>query len=98
MAQRALSTEANKSGSAAVTRVKHSVHPASLRHAPAAPVLRMPSQYTTHDVELLLEVIWNMFTESQARKLRVTVPWDDSDEPQTMVLADVAALLESWLA
>jgi hypothetical protein len=42
-------------------------------------------------------VIYAMFTETQAHKLRVAVPWDESEEPETLVLADLAALIESWL-
>jgi hypothetical protein len=57
----------------------------------------MPPQYTTRDVALLLEALWSMFTQSQAQRLMVAVPWDDTDEPRRMVLADLAALLERWL-
>jgi len=38
-----------------------------------------------------------MFTQSQAQRPIVAVPWDDTDEPRRMVLADLAALLERWL-
>ena len=41
--------------------------------------------------------MWGMFTQSQAQRLMVAVPWDDTDEPRRMVLADLAALLERWL-
>jgi hypothetical protein len=57
----------------------------------------MPAHYAPRDVEMLLEALWAMFTESQARKLVVSVPWEEHEEPQRMVLADLAALLESWL-
>ncbi len=97
MAQRAISTEANKSGSAAVTRGKHGQRSARLRVVSSPTVLRRPARYTDHDLELLLEVFFTMFTETQSRKLRVAVPWDDTEEPETLVLADLAALIESWL-
>jgi RNase H-fold protein (predicted Holliday junction resolvase) len=48
-------------------------------------------------VELLLTAIWNMFTEHQARRVVVAVPWDESDEPAQMALSKLAELLESWL-
>jgi hypothetical protein len=57
----------------------------------------MPPQYSSREVELLLETLWSMFTESQAKRLVVSVPWDDSEEPQQIMLADLAATLESWL-
>jgi hypothetical protein len=60
-------------------------------------MLRIPPQFGTRDVELLLETLWGMFTESQARRLEVMVPWDDSEEPRRMALADLAALMESWI-
>jgi hypothetical protein len=58
----------------------------------------MPVRYSAHEVEVLLDALWGMFTESQAHHLEVRVPWDEADEPRRMVLADLAALLESWLA
>jgi len=98
MDRRAATAEANRSGTRAVARGKHSsvaVRPCQ-RRSPI--VLRMPVQYSAHEVEVLLDALWGMFTESQARQLEVQVPWDEADEPQRMVLADLAALLERWLA
>ncbi len=97
MTQRAAATEANKSGSHAVEKGKHRKAVARLRPISSAKVLRRPPQYSDHDIDLLLVVFYQMFTETQSRKLRVALPWDDSAEPETMMLADVAALLESWL-
>jgi hypothetical protein len=48
-------------------------------------------------VELLLTALWNMFTEHQARRVKVAVPWDDSDEPAQLAVSELAELLESWL-
>jgi hypothetical protein len=91
--------EANRSGLHAVAKGNKHGRRAAHLHATSSPVvLRMPPRYAPHDVELLLEALWAMFTESQARKLVVSVPWDEQEEPQCMVLADLAALLESWLA
>jgi hypothetical protein len=93
--------EANRSGLRAVAKGHKHGRRAARSHETSSPVvLRMPPQYAPHDVELLLEALWAMFTESQARKLVVSVPWgsgDEQEEPQRMVLADLAALLESWL-
>jgi hypothetical protein len=38
-----------------------------------------------------------MFTESQARRTQVAVPWDDADDPQRMTVTELTTLLESWL-
>lgn len=96
---RAALAEANRSGLHAVAKGhKHGRRAARFHETSSSVVLRMPSQYTPHDVELLLEALWAMFTETQARKLMVNVPWDEHEEPQQIVLADLAALLESWLA
>lgn len=95
--QRAKLTEANKSGSVVVRRGKHSSDIARLHNVSSPKVLRRPPQYSDHDLDLLLEVMFTMFTETQARKLRVALPWDDSGEPETMLLGEVAALIESWL-
>ena len=96
MAQRTTVTEANKRGIPAVRGTKHSV--SFQRLQPTHPVvLRMPVQYSVRDVEVLLDALWQMFTESQAKKLKVTMPWDESDEPQQIMLSDLAALLESWI-
>lgn len=97
MAGRVAVAEAKRSGSLTVARGKHSAHVTCIRHVSSPVVLRMPPQYASRDVELLLEALWAMFTESQARKLVVNVPWDESEEPSQMVLADLAALMESWL-
>ncbi len=88
--------EANKSGFPAVKMGMHRNEAARSSRPLAPKVYRMPSKYTMHDLELLLEVLYMMFTETQSRKLRVAVPWDDSDDPEMMVLADLVALLESW--
>jgi hypothetical protein len=90
-------TEAKKSGRTAVVAGKHGSHPASIGLASTPSIWRMPPQYSTRDVALLLEALWSMFTQSQAQRLMVAVPWDDTDEPRRMVLADLAALLERWL-
>ena len=89
--------EANRSGSHAVKRGKHSSRSACLHVVASPPVLRRPPQYSDHDLELLLAVFYTMFTETQARKFRVALPWDDSAEPDTVLLGEVAALIESWL-
>jgi hypothetical protein len=57
----------------------------------------MPLHYTSRDVTLLLNALWTMFTQSQAERLLVALPWDESDEPRQMVLAELAQVLESWL-
>jgi hypothetical protein len=57
----------------------------------------MPSDYSPEFVQRLLDSLWNMFTETQAQKLIVSVPWDTSEQPSQMRLADLATLLESWL-
>jgi len=96
---RAALAEANRSGLHAIAKGHKRGRRAARSHETSSPVvLRMPAHYTPHDVELLLEALWAMFTESQAHKLMVSVPWDEQEEPQCMVLADLAALLESWLA
>ncbi len=96
---RAALAEANRSGLHAVAKGnKHGRRAARFYETTSPIVLRMPPQYTPHDIELLLEALWAMFSESQARKLLVSVPWDEHEEPQHMVLADLAALLESWIA
>lgn len=97
MAGRVVMTEANRSGSRAIARGKHGSHATRIRQTSPVVVLRMPPQYSPHDIEQLLDALWVMFTESQARKLVVNVPWDESEEPSQMVLADLAALMESWL-
>jgi hypothetical protein len=98
MAQRAVVTEANKRGLHADKMGKHGQHTArSSSFSPVLRVRRRPAKYSDHDLELLLEVIFAMFTETQSRKLRVAVPWDDTEEPETLVLADLATLIESWL-
>ena len=97
MTQRKTQTEANKSGSNAVMQGKRSKRSIQKVVKPSPSVLRMPAKYTVRDVEVLLDAQWQMFTESQAQKLKVAMPWGESDEPQQMVLADVAATLESWL-
>jgi hypothetical protein len=90
--------EANRSGLHAVAkRNKHGRRAARSYEVSSPVVLRMPPHYAPRDVELLLEALWAMFTESQARKLIVSVPWDDHEESQQIVLADLAALPESWL-
>lgn len=94
--RRVAGAEANRRGSRAVLRGRHSSSTARSRYR-TPPMLRMPPQWGTRDVELLLEMLWGMFTESQARRLEVTVPWDDSEEPRRMALADLAALMESWI-
>jgi hypothetical protein len=97
MRRRAALTEAKRSGRAAVIVGKHSSYAARTAHTAPSLLVRMPPQYTTRDVALLLEALWSMFTQSQAQRLMVAVPWDDTDEPRRMVLADLAALLERWL-
>jgi hypothetical protein len=98
MARRVTLTEANKGGSIAVVMGKRgSLHTRS-QHAASAPVLRMPSNYSERDVEVLLSALWNMFTETQARKVRVTVPWDDSEDAPLMTVTELATLLEGWLS
>ena len=97
MVRRAATTEANMSGSVVVTRGKHSSSAAHVHPLSSPKVLRRPPQYSDHDLDLLLEVLFTMFTETQARKLRVALPWDDSAEPETMLLGKVAALITSWL-
>jgi hypothetical protein len=96
MARQNIRPEANKSGFNAVKMGMHRTEAARSSRSPAPKIYRMPAKYTMHDLELLIEVLFMMFTETQSRKLRVAVPWDDSDEPETMVLADLVALLESW--
>jgi hypothetical protein len=101
MVRRVASAEANKSGTRAVARGKHGSRAARPHHAPTPAALRMPAQYSTRDVELLLDALWGMFTQSQARQLEVQVPWDEGEgeeEPQRIRLADLAAQMESWLA
>lgn len=96
MAQRAMRTEAKKSGTDAVTRGMH--RSTSLRSRQAMPpMVRMPSNFTTRDVEVILEALWHMFTEAQARKLVVAAPWDDSDDPPRMTLSAVAAVFAHWV-
>ena len=95
---RAKTTEANTSGIHAAVTGRRSNRPARSRLAPSPIVLRMPSNYTARDVEVILDALWKMFTESQARKVKVLVPWDDSEEPQQMTVVDLATLLESWIA
>jgi hypothetical protein len=97
VARRVAMAEANRSGLRAVAKGKHGSRAIRGLAAPSSVVLRMPPQYSLHDVELLLDALWAMFAESQARKLLVNVPWDNSEEPSQMVLADMAALMESWL-
>jgi hypothetical protein len=97
VARRVSDTEANTSGSTAVALGRHGRHSARLHTAFVHSNVRKPSRYTTHDVELLLTALWNMFTEHQARRVVVTVPWDESDEPTQMALSELANLLESWL-
>jgi hypothetical protein len=97
MARRSALAEANRSGHAAVRVGKHSLCSTFRPRASLKVVSRMPPQYTCRDVAFLLDALWSMFTESQSRQLTVAVPWDDSDEPRHMVLADLAELLSSWL-
>jgi hypothetical protein len=97
MAEHARDTEANKRRYSAGLVNKHSPSLACSRLASQAPIVRMPSSYSRHDVEFVLEILWGMFTESQSRKIQVKIPWDDSNEPATIKLADLAAILESWL-
>jgi hypothetical protein len=95
---RVVLAEANRSGLHAVANGnKHGRRVARFHETSSPVVLHVPPQYAPRDIELLLEALWAMFTESQARKLVVSVPWDEQEEPQRMVLADLAALLESWL-
>lgn len=98
MSRRDLITEANRSGSLSVVMGKHSSCQPRAWQLSSPPVQRMPSHYTKHDVELLLKALWIMFTEKQASKLIVPVPWDTTEEPQRMRIADLAILLESWLS
>jgi len=97
MAQREATTEANKGGSVVAKRGKHSSSALRLPLVSTPKIVRRPPQYSDHDLDLLLEVFFTMFTETQARKLRVVLPWDESDDPETMLLGEVAALIESWL-
>lgn len=98
MGVRAAVAEAHKSSGkhAAVTGKKHGLH-AVRAHQAVPVVLRMPPQYTSHDVECLLNALWGMFTESQAQRIVVAAPWDDSDEPHRMTVTELTRLLESWL-
>jgi len=99
MVRRAASAEAKRSGARAVARGEHGSHVARPHHAPSPTALRMPSGYSPRDVELLLDALWGMFTESQARQLVVSVPWDEgAEEPRRVALADLAAQMERWLA
>ncbi len=99
MAERAATAEANRSDSRAVARGKHGSRAARPRQCRSPVVLRRPIQYSAREVELLLELLWGMFTESQAHALEVQVPWDEGgEEPQQIGLADLAAQMERWLA
>jgi hypothetical protein len=89
--------EANKSGSTAVASGKHGRRATSLSTVLCRSNVRKPAQYSAHDVDLLLTSLWNMFTEHQARRVKVAVPWDDSDEPVQVAVSELAELLESWL-
>jgi hypothetical protein len=60
-------------------------------------MLRRPPQYAPRDIELLLEALWGMFSESQAEQLVVAVPWEEGEALRRMRHIDFAALLESWL-
>src|SRR5690349_15771980 len=97
MVQRVTSAEAKRSGSLTDARGKHGARVTRLHQISSSVVLRMPAKCAPRDVELLLVALWAMFTVEQARKLVVNVPWDESEEPSQMVLADLAALMESWL-
>jgi len=90
-------TEANKSGSTAGASGKHGSRATRLSIVLRHSDVRKPAHYTAHDVELLLTSLWNMFTDHQAQRVMVAVPWDDSDEPVRLAVRDLAALLESWL-
>ena len=94
MAIRAKASEANKTKTA-VMRAAHRSLSAHELEAPSE--VRMPSHYNAHDIEVMLEALWTMFTESQSRKLKVIPPWSDDDEPLTMSLSQVAGILERWL-
>ena len=98
MARRLALAEAKSCGKHAAEMGRHGPRALRTRHSAPSLVTRMPPQYSTRDVELLLEAIWAMFTQSQAQRLVVSVPWDDSEEPRQIVLADLAAMLESWLS
>lgn len=100
MPQRRAAAEANRSGTSAVAGGKHSQRAARRRLLVSSTggIPRIPTEYTQRDVETLLHALWTMFTESQARRLVVAVPWDSSEEPVQMTVTDLATLLERWLA
>jgi hypothetical protein len=97
MVRRVAATEAKQRSARVAEMGKHGLAAPRRPRGSRAPVVRMPPQYSSREVELLLEALWNMFTESQAKRLVVAVPWDDAEEPQQILLADLAATLESWL-
>ncbi len=99
MAQRVVVAEAkkSKSGQRAAERGMHNHTTARLRLVSSPTVMRMPPQYSAHDVEVMLNLLWGMFSESQSERLVVTVPWDESEAPRQMSLKDLAAILEDWL-
>ena len=98
MVQRVAVAEAKKtSGQRAAERGMHGHTSTRLRQAASPVMLRMPSEYTAHDVEVMLNMLWGMFSQSQSERLLVTVPWDDSDSPRKMTLNDLAGMLEGWL-
>ena len=99
MGVRAVVAEAHKSSGkhAAVTGKQHGLHTVHA-HQTVPVVLRMPLQYTNHDVECLLNALWGMFTEHQAQRIVVAAPWEDTEEPHRMTVTELTQLLESWLS
>jgi hypothetical protein len=97
MARRVAVTEANRNGKQAAEMGKRGRLATPTRYPAPSWIVRMPSQYTSRDIRLLLDALWSMFTQSQAERLVVAMPWDESDEPRLIVLADLASVLESWL-
>ncbi len=97
MAKKARLTEANRSGSRAVVVGKHSSSQASPRTSHAPQTMHMPPGYSTQDVEVILEALWGMFTQNQANRLIVAIPWDDSEEPLKVSLSRLVSIYESWL-